>query len=120
MNKSPITTHILNTSLGKPAANVQTQLFVLNGKEWQLLSSAVTNDDGRINHWESNTWYKNKDPQQLFATYKIVFELDDYWLQQNTPAFYPSAEICFRIQDSKHHHIPLLLAAYGYSTYRGS
>lgn len=120
MNNNPITTHILNTSLGKPAPNVQIQLWVLKENKWQQLSSATTNSDGRIDQWQETSWYENLSPEQLFATYKIIFDLDDYWQQQNSPAFYPSAEICFRLQDTRHHHIPLLLAAHGYSTYRGS
>ena len=120
MNQNPITTHILDTSQGKPAANVQIQLLVLQGKEWVTLSSGVTNQDGRIEDWQDNSWYQNTSIEQLFGTYKIVFELDPYWETQLTPAFYPSAEVCFRLQDKRHHHIPLLLNAFGYSTYRGS
>ena len=51
MNNNPITTHILNTALGKPAASIAIQLFVLKENEWSLLSSAVTNEDGRIDDW---------------------------------------------------------------------
>tara|TARA_R110001583_G_C5630985_1_gene407041 strand:+ start:534 stop:896 length:363 start_codon:yes stop_codon:yes gene_type:complete len=120
MKNNPITTHILNTALGKPAPDINIQLFVLKGKEWILLSCAITNQDGRIDDWQDNSWYQNKQSEQLFATYKIVFSLEDYWQQQNIDAFYPSAEICFKVQDARHHHIPLLLSPYGYSTYRGS
>lgn len=140
MKKNPITTHILDTSQGKPAANVTIQLFALKGNhvkgshvkdndlkdnhvkdsEWILLSDAITNQDGRIEDWQENSWYQTATMEQLFGTYKIVFSLDPYWEKQDIPAFYPSAEICFRLQDERHHHIPLLLTAYGYSTYRGS
>jgi len=120
MNNNPITTHILNTALGKPAADISIQLFVLQGKQWLLLSSAITNQDGRIDDWHETGWYQDKASEELFATYKIVFALDDYWQQQNIDSFYPSAEICFKVQDLRHHHIPLLLSPYGYSTYRGS
>lgn len=119
MNKNPITTHILDTSQGKPAANVHIQLFVLKENEWSLLSNAITNQDGRIEDWQDN-WYQKLAVEQLFGTYKVAFALDAYWEAQNTSAFYPSAEICFRLQDQRHHHIPLLLNAFGYSTYRGS
>lgn len=125
MKKNPITTHILDTSQGKPAANVAIQLFVLNSthskdNEWILLSNAITNQDGRIEDWQENSWYQEATMEQLFGTYKIVFALAPYWEKQGIPTFYPSAEICFRLQDERHHHIPLLLTAYGYSTYRGS
>lgn len=120
MKNNPITTHILNTALGKPAASIAIQLFVLKDNEWSLLSSAVTNEDGRIDDWHETQWYQDKTPEQLFATYKIVFSLEDYWEKQGIDGFYPSAEISFKVQDERHHHIPLLLTAYGYSTYRGS
>lgn len=119
MNNNPITTHILDTSRGKPAANVNIQLLVLKDNEWTLLAEAITNQDGRIEDWQDN-WYQNISIEQLFATYKIIFALDPYWEAQGISAFYPSAEVCFRLQDERHHHIPLLLTAYGYSTYRGS
>ena len=120
MNQNPITSHILDTSLGKPAADIQVQLYVLEAQEWKLLSEGISDSDGRINEWQDNNWYINKELDTLFATYKIVFSLDNYWQQQSSPAFYPNAEVCFRLQDTRHHHIPLLLNAFGYSTYRGS
>ena len=120
MNQNPITSHILDTSLGKPAADILVQLYVLEAQQWKLLSDGISDSDGRINEWQDNNWYINKERETLFATYKIVFSLDNYWQQQSSPAFYPSAEVCFRLQDTRHHHIPLLLNAFGYSTYRGS
>jgi len=120
MNHNPITTHILNTALGKPATGINIELFVLKGQDWVLLSTAVTNADGRIDDWQDNSWYLNTPAETLFATYKIVFSLDSYWQEQSIDAFYPSAEICFKMQDTRHHHIPLLLSPYSYSTYRGS
>jgi len=120
MNHNPITTHILDTSTGKPAANVPVSLFVLNDKNWELLTSGTTNADGRIAEWTSKNWYADQTEEQLFATYKVLFDLDSYWQNNPTRAFYPSAEIVFRMQDTRHHHIPLLLSDFGYSTYRGS
>ena len=112
MNKSPITTHILDTSTGKPAANVDVKLFKLTNNEWVLLTQGQTDTDGRITDWLKH--------HVEFGTYKLVFDLDSYYKDQPTSAFYPQAQISFRLQDSKHHHIPLLLSPFGYSTYRGS
>ncbi|KDC55388.1 5-hydroxyisourate hydrolase [Pseudoalteromonas sp. S3431] len=112
MSKSPITTHILDTSTGKPAANVAVKLFKLTNNEWVQLTQGKTDSDGRITDW-LNT-------EVEFATYKLVFDLDSYYQNQPTPAFYTEAQITFRLQDTKHHHIPLLLSPFGYSTYRGS
>ncbi|MEL0628188.1 hydroxyisourate hydrolase [Psychromonas aquatilis] len=120
MKNPPITTHILNTALGKPATGIDLALWILKEGEWTKLSSAVTNEDGRIDGWSESDWFEDKSAEQLFATYKLVFELDSYWEKQGIDAFYPSAEICFKVQDTKHYHIPLLLSPFAYSTYRGS
>ena len=120
MSQNPITTHILDTSTGTPAADVPISLYKLVDNNWQLLTSGKTNKDGRIAEWDDDSWYANLTPKQLYATYKVVFDLDAYWQGQPTPAFYPSADVVFRLQDTRHHHIPLLLSAFGYSTYRGS
>ncbi|TEW53125.1 hydroxyisourate hydrolase [Psychromonas sp. RZ22] len=120
MKNNPITTHVLDTSLGKPASGITIELLVQQDNKWRLLSSAVTNEDGRITDWQDNTWYQEKVDEQLFGTYKIVFLLEPYWQQQNLTAFYPSVDINFKLEDTRHHHIPLLLSPYGYSTYRGS
>ncbi|MGY8838947.1 MULTISPECIES: hydroxyisourate hydrolase [Pseudoalteromonas] len=112
MKKSPITTHILDTSTGKPAANVAVKLFVQSNNEWHLIAQGKTDTDGRITDW--------LDTDVEFATYKLEFDLDSYYQNKEMPAFYPEAQITFRLQDKKHHHIPLLLSPFGYSTYRGS
>lgn len=117
--KSAITTHVLNTATGKPAANVPISLYKKVDKDWLFITDGKTDEDGRITDWI------NPDTKIEFAVYKLVFDLDSYFLAQSSkgnaePAFYPLAEICFRLQDSKHHHIPLLLSPFGYSTYRGS
>lgn len=118
VNKSPITTHILDTATGLPAANVPVTLFQLTDDSWQKIAQGTTNQDGRIADWLSD---KTID----FGTYKLKFDLDTYFNQMSdqnsdTSPFYPFAEICFRLQDQRHHHIPLLLSPFGYSTYRGS
>lgn len=120
MKNPPITTHVLNTALGKPAPGIHLALWVLKGEQWVMLSTAITNEDGRINSWDDASWFEHKTPEQLLGTYKIVFSLERYWQAQAIDAFYPCAEICFKVQDTKHHHIPLLLSPYSYSTYRGS
>ncbi|MDM7861344.1 hydroxyisourate hydrolase [Alteromonas sp. ASW11-36] len=113
MSKSPITTHILDTATGTPAAGVPVVLYKLEQDSWVELTRGATDYDGRITDWLSGV-------EVTFGTYKLHFDLDTYFAEQPEPAFYPFAEICFRRQDNKHHHIPLLLAPFGYSTYRGS
>jgi len=114
MSRSPITTHILDTAKGLPAANVPVKMFKLVGDQWLFLTDGLTDADGRVENWATAI------DEVEFATYKLTFDLDTYFSSSDSPAFYPLAEICFRVQDIKHHHIPLLLSPFGYSTYRGS
>lgn len=114
MTRSPITTHILDTAKGKPAANVPVKVYQLIDTKWSLLTQGVTDTDGRVTQWLTPI------TEVQLATYKLVFDLDAYFIGSDAPAFYPLAEICFRVQDNYHHHIPLLLSPFGYSTYRGS
>jgi 5-hydroxyisourate hydrolase len=111
---SQLTTHILDTSKGKPANGVSISLFKQNNNDWDLLSAGITNDDGRIPD------LLKKDDLLVFGIYKMKFETESYFQQQNIKTFYPYAEIVFTIDSNDHYHIPLLLNPYGYSTYRGS
>jgi 5-hydroxyisourate hydrolase len=109
--KSAITTHILDTSKGLPAENVSVSLSSQIDGQWHELDHAVTDKDGRISFWPQ------ANDKLGDGIYKLSFNIEDYYGEQ---AFYPIAEIVFRKKDERHHHIPLLLTAFGYSTYRGS
>ncbi|MEJ2042901.1 MAG: hydroxyisourate hydrolase [Reinekea sp.] len=111
MKKSLITTHVLDTAKGFPAAGVPIALYRLDNDNWVLVDSGETDSDGRIMKWSVN------DAALQYGTYKMKFNLSVYL---GEGAFYPFAEIVFRRQDDRHHHIPLLLSPFGYSTYRGS
>ncbi|MCE9599875.1 MAG: hydroxyisourate hydrolase [Spirochaetia bacterium] len=107
-----ISTHILDTAAGKPAANVTIDLEFLNGSFAQV-ARAVTNSDGRV----APDWLAQFKP----GTYRIRFHIGDYFKARNETCFYPYVEIVFEVKDvSQHYHVPLLVSAYGYSTYRGS
>ncbi|MEO8720776.1 MAG: hydroxyisourate hydrolase [Ginsengibacter sp.] len=110
---SRITTHILDTSKGKPAAGVKVILFQLTN-DWQLIGSDVTNKDGRITELPQ---VENSTEKTIF---KLKFETQEYFDENNTESFYPFIEITFAIQNEAHYHVPLLLNPFGYSTYRGS
>ena len=112
---SQITTHILDTSLGKPAAQVSVQLEqkAADGS-WTIIAQGATNADGRV----SNLLEKNA--VLAFGTYKMVFDTEGYFKKQNIKGFYPTVEIQFYVSDNAHYHVPLLLNPFGYSTYRGS
>jgi 5-hydroxyisourate hydrolase len=112
---SQITTHILDTTRGLPAQNVPITLFAQQVDDWQELASGVTNSDGRIAGLLA-------DNIKLPAgVYRMHFETNVYFKANEEAGFYPYVDIVFEIDASgTHYHIPLLLTAYGYSTYRGS
>jgi 5-hydroxyisourate hydrolase len=110
-----ISTHILDTTLGLPAAGVPVTLgFVANG-DCSLINEAVTDADGRCKDLLPPT-----QPLQR-GTYRIHFETAAYFDRNRLQGLYPYIEIFFTVSDEKqHYHIPLLLTANGYTTYRGS
>jgi 5-hydroxyisourate hydrolase len=111
---SQITTHVLDTSLGRPAAGVQVTLEIQKGGGWKDISRGATDADGRLRHL--------LEPGALVeGIYRLTFETQAYFQGRNIQGLYPQIAIVFRVQDKKeHYHIPLLLSPYGYSTYRGS
>lgn len=111
---SQITTHILDTSKGKPASGITIILYRGANDEWTEIGRGKTNTDGRI----ANLLTKEEVLQT--GLYKMRFETKDYFDKDRTATFYPYVEIVFDIQSNEHYHIPLLLNPFGYSTYRGS
>ncbi len=110
-----ITSHILDTSLGKPAQGVQITLLQQQGDKWLTLGSGTTNSDGRVAD------FLGSDDALPGGIYKLNFNLREYYEQLNTESFYPYADVAFEIAgDGQHYHVPLLLSPFGYSTYRGS
>jgi len=114
-NVSPITTHVLDTARGCPAAGLEVRLErqAANG-QWQPLASGTTDDNGRITDLLA--------PGSLSAgRYRIAFATGPYFAQQNVAGFYPQVVVEFEIsRPEEHYHVPLLLSPFGYSTYRGS
>jgi len=110
-----ISTHILDTALGRPAAGVPLTLaFKVNG-EWSHINDTVTDADGRCKHL--------LPPAQPLhpGIYRVHFETSAYYKQNGLAGLYPFVEIVFTVSDGEqHYHIPLLLTANGYTTYRGS
>lgn len=109
-----LSTHILDTSLGRPAAGVPLLLSRLDDGNFTEIGRGVTDDDGRCRTL--------LDRHELdVATYKLRFATGEYFAAQHVTGLYPYVEIVFSVRDSvQHYHIPLLLTANGYSTYRGS
>ena len=108
----PITTHVLDTAKGVPASGITVVLEFLNDGSWTEFGRAKTNDDGRIADWG-----KAADAQFPKGEYRLRFDLRGYL---GKDAFFPEALLHFQFRDARHHHVPLLLSPFGYSTYRGS
>ena len=112
MKKAAITTHILNLDAGKPAAKVRVTLHRLDNDA--PIASGMTDADGRIMQWEN-------DFELQAGAYLLYFAIGDWYAQQGRSSFYPEIQISFQVVNvQEHYHVPLLLNAYGYSTYRGS
>jgi 5-hydroxyisourate hydrolase len=111
---SDITTHVLDTSLGHPAAGVPVTLEAREGATgWKQLGWGATDTDGRL---------QNLAPEPLPAgTYRLTFDTRAYFESRQTASFYPEVAVVFEVRDAAaKYHIPLLISPYGYSTYRGS
>jgi 5-hydroxyisourate hydrolase len=107
---SPITTHVLDTARGRPAANVAVTLE--RGPDWSPVGTGRTGDDGRLGQLgEADT------P----GPYRLRFDTGAYFHDAGTSAFFPEVIVQFTVErPEEHHHVPLLLSPFGYSTYRGS
>lgn len=102
-----ISTHVLDTAKGRPAAGVPVALSVHHEGTLHVIIETKTDDDGRARLVEK------PDP----GTYRLTFGIGDY----NPGGFFPAVTIVFRVEDTEqHYHVPLLLSPFGYTTYRGS
>jgi 5-hydroxyisourate hydrolase len=109
-----LSTHILDTALGRPAANVTLKLWQLQSDVWREIGSGVTNSDGRCATLLGESALQEGD-------YSIRFETGAWYEAQGLQGLYPHVAIVFTVRDpAQHYHIPLLLTANGYTTYRGS
>lgn len=110
--RSPITTHILDTARGCPAAGVEVVLLAEDGSE---LGRGRTDDDGRVG--DLRPAGSRLEP----GVYRLHFAVGPYLESRSESGFYPSIDVSFRVVDpAEHYHVPLLLSPFGYSTYRGS
>ncbi|XP_026735404.1 uncharacterized protein LOC113499214 [Trichoplusia ni] len=113
MSRPVLSTHVLDTSTGKPASAVFVELFKKRDNTWTSWHNSMTNSDGRIQF----PFTRDSMPE---GTYKLLFKVGDYYKMHDKETLYPYVEIAFNTKDGEHYHIPLLLTPYGYSTYRGS
>ena len=104
-----VSTHVLDTALGRPAPGVAVRLEILGADGWVAVAAAATDADGRIPSLADAA-----EP----GRYRLIFDTGAYL---GAGAFYPEAIVVFRIGDpAEHVHVPLLLSPFGYTTYRGS
>jgi 5-hydroxyisourate hydrolase len=113
---SAITTHVLDTSRGRPAENVPIILEIQSATgDWEAVGEGATDKDGRL---------KDLLPQGQAlqsGVYRLTFDTRSYYSARDSRSFYPKVSIIFEVLDaSQHYHVPLLLSPYGYTTYRGS
>jgi len=108
-----ITTHVLDTSAGRPAAGITVRLERLDGTRLDPVASAVTDSDGRVGDWL---------PEGIRpGRYRLLFETGAWFQRVGQKTIYPEVVVAFEVEGAMTHcHLPLLLAPYGYSTYRGS
>ena len=113
---SAITTHILDTSRGRPASGVPVRLEIRSRDgDWKMIGHGITDGDGRLRE------LLPPDVPLARAAYRLIFDTGAYFSAQNVESFYPEVTIVFTVREAvEHYHVPLLLNPYGYSTYRGS
>jgi 5-hydroxyisourate hydrolase len=113
--RAMISTHVLDTSSGRPAQGVSVALEVLGASgSWLSVARYTTDLDGRVRELGSATELAGK-------TCRLRFETGAYFAAQGAPVFFPYVDIAFVIDpDRDRYHVPLLLSPFGYSTYRGS
>ena len=111
---SPLTTHVLNTASGLPAANLSILLFQQVSGEWERRGEFRTDADGRV---------RDLLPAGELAAgdWELRFAVGEYFRQNGQTSFYEEVPVQFRVSETaRHHHVPLLVSPFGYSTYRGS
>jgi 5-hydroxyisourate hydrolase len=115
-----LSTHVLDASLGRPAQGVPIQLKrsgdTTAGTAATPIFTASTDADGRYRHQEDG-----KDVQLAAGIYELAFDTAAYYAASGQTGFYPKVTVTFQITDATaHHHVPLLLSPFAFSTYRGS
>jgi 5-hydroxyisourate hydrolase len=111
---SPLTTHVLDTARGVPAAGMDVTLARWSAAGWTTVAERTTNADGRVTDL--------LPPDGLHkGRWRLSFEVAGYYARLDTACFFPEAELVFEVVDlSRHHHVPLLVSPFSFSTYRGS
>jgi 5-hydroxyisourate hydrolase len=107
-----ISTHVLDTSVGRPAADVPVQLLRQQGSNWIEAFAGRTDADGRIPAL--------RDVAADAGAWRLTFDVGSYFHRRAIASFYSVVIIDFTLRTDSHYHVPLLISPFGYSTYRGS
>lgn len=112
---SGLSTHVLDTARGLPAAGVAVRCERRAASGWELVREATTDADGRVRS------LLPEGAALAAGVYRLSFALAAYFAALGVPAYYPEAAIVFEVREpGERHHVPLLVSPFGYSTYRGS
>ena len=110
---SAITTHILDTSMGRPASGVAVRLEFEAIEGWKQIGGGMTDKDGRLRD------LSDKDIDA--GNYRLSFAVGEYFARNGAKCFFPEVTITFAVENAgEHYHVPLLVSPWSYSTYRGS
>ena len=109
-----LSSHVLDGARGLPAEGVAITWETLEADEWRVAGNGLTGADGRVTDWGGEATLGK-------GRHRLVFRSGDYFARQGTRTFYPEVVVVFEVTDADaHHHVPLLLSPFAYSTYRGS
>ncbi|KAF2250006.1 hydroxyisourate hydrolase [Trematosphaeria pertusa] len=131
--KPPITCHVLDTTLGRPAASIPVTLTLHNppsSLSSPLVFAATTNADGRVTSWTPSSPFSADSLDLIFKRegdqqYSLSFDTEEYFGSRGVKTFFPEVQVKFVVRQAdggkeQHYHVPVLLGPFGYTTYRGS
>jgi len=112
---SALTTHVLDTARGRPAAGVAITVYRAGDGGWIQVGQGATDADGRCRN------LLPPDRPLAAGRYRLCFETGAWFHAEGIDAFHPDVNITFDVRQSgEHYHVPLLISPFGYTTYRGS
>ncbi|KAF2732471.1 Hydroxyisourate hydrolase [Polyplosphaeria fusca] len=129
--RPPITCHVLDTTLGRPAPSIPVRLTLHTPpsslSSTPLLFTATTNSDGRVTNWTPSS-PNSSSLEEVFKAqgdqmYSLMFDTEGYFGERGVKTFFPEVEVKFCVRGEakgEHFHVPVLLGPFGYTTYRGS
>ncbi|MGV9338798.1 hydroxyisourate hydrolase [Streptomyces sp. NPDC003688] len=114
MPTTSVSTHVLDTAAGRPAAGIAVRLLARAAPDadWRVTGTGTTDTDGRCRDLP--------DPPEGTTAVRLDFAVEPYLAAAGVSAFFPEVTVTFAVRPGEHYHVPLLLSPFGYSVYRGS